>query len=324
MEPIWKDYEIDLGNDYMVEYRIKTGNQIIYNGKSYKAGGGRNIININGICADYIYTELPPLYDWATSGDTVSKVFTVERKRGDGVWVVVESVQFYNDHSYDFDKDVLTGQWLSDPIDETIDVRMPILLTHVSEDGDANGLYIYTKEGTIIEAEDIDNNGTMCIKPEQYENIAYVRDMLLPAHGAFNFHIENTCSRYALYYVNAYGGFDQLIMRGAYKEKDGLTRHTYRKHYDNSYMVNRGIVNYVNEISKSITLNTGWLTDEQSLKMHHLLNSTDVYLYDMEYLTMVPVIIKATTTEYKTFKNTGGQMVDYSIEVTIAKNIVRK
>lgn len=134
----------------------------------------------------------------------------------------------------------------------------------------------------------------------------------------------DTCARNALYYVNAYGGWDVLLMDGLDKEQDELTRHEATRVYDNTVMQNRGTVNYVNEVQKSWTLHTGYLTDEQSGRMHHLLNSVQVYLYDMEEGAFLPVVLTGTSTEYKTYRNQGRKLVSYEIQVRLAQDRIRR
>ena len=134
----------------------------------------------------------------------------------------------------------------------------------------------------------------------------------------------DTCARYALYYVNAYGGWDTLVMDGTDMEQDELTRHEATRVYDNNSIQNRGTVNHVNEIQKSWTLHTGYLTDEQSGRMHHLLNSVQVYLYDMESGTFVPVVLDGTTTEYRTYRNQGRRLVSYEVRARLAQTRMRR
>jgi hypothetical protein len=111
-----------------------------------------------------------------------------------------------------------------------------------------------------------------------------------------------------------------LLIEGAASEEDKLTRHTMTK----AGVYDREKSNYLNEIEKSITLHTSWLSDEQSLRMHHLLNSTDVYMHDLEKNSILPVILEGSSTPYKTFKGEGGKLVNYTIEVTIAQTRMRR
>ena len=73
-----------------------------------------------------------------------------------------------------------------------------------------------------------------------------------------------------------------------------------------------------------MTLHTSWLSDDESSRMHHLLNSTEVYLFNLEKQEMIPVVLKNTITEYKTYKGNGGKLVNYAIEVEFANERTRK
>ena len=131
------------------------------------------------------------------------------------------------------------------------------------------------------------------------------------------------CHRYALYYMNAYGGWDAFLIRGTVTERDSLTRRTIRSPYD-SGTSGRGTRNYANEIEKSWTLRTGWLTDGQSGRMHHLLNSTDVWMHDLDSDRLYPVVLTSTETEYRTYRTNGNRMTQYEVEVTLAQDRQRR
>ena len=124
------------------------------------------------------------------------------------------------------------------------------------------------------------------------------------------------CHRYILYYLNALGGYDSLLIEGNTLEKDSLTRHIAHK--------NKGKQNHATEIVKDFTFYTGWMTDEESARMHNLLNSTEVYLFDKATWLFTPVILTNTETEYKTYKGNGGQMVNYEITAEVAETRIRK
>ena len=113
-------------------------------------------------------------------------------------------------------------------------------------------------------------------------------------------------------------------MQGNSLEADTLKRYTKEMEYDNSDIQNRGIQNYVNEITKGFTLQTGWLLHDQGEMMHHLINSTDVYLYDIANEEMIPVTIPSTSCEYRTYKNQGNRLVNYTIQVQVAQNRIRR
>jgi hypothetical protein len=149
-------------------------------------------------------------------------------------------------------------------------------------------------------------------------------DVVAARIGSASFKVVNKCNRYALYYVNAFGGWDSLLIEGNHSETDSLVRHERVVEYDNTSSANRGRVNYVNEIQKRMTLHTSWLLGDEASRMHHLLNATEVYLYDLEKRQMMPVVLTNTTTEYKTYKGNGGQLVNYAIEVAFANDRIRR
>jgi hypothetical protein len=58
--------------------------------------------------------------------------------------------------------------------------------------------------------------------------------------------------------------------------------------------------------------------------MHHLINSPLVYLCHISSGDMIPVIMKTNTCEYKTFKNQGRRMVEYTMQVELSQNRIRR
>jgi hypothetical protein len=226
---------------------------------------------------------------------------------------------------------------LSFPINGHVDSRMPIVWTgyEVSE----VEATIYLRDGSsyqvIIPVEitaDFNDDfnadfalearaagsGTAVFFPSEWGDVVKVEI------NDSTFILEDTCAKYALYYVNAHGGWDSFLIEGNTLEADTLKRYTREVVYDNRDIINRGIHNYVNEITKGFTFHTGWLTGDQGERMHHLINSTNVYMYDIAGQQMIPVTIPTTSCEYKTFKNQGNQLVNYTIQVQIAQNRIRR
>lgn len=123
------------------------------------------------------------------------------------------------------------------------------------------------------------------------------------------------CGRYAILYQNAFGGYDSFLLEGAVSKSTNLTMHMYTKAYNNTTL-ERGDTNYANELTTTWTCNTGWLTDEQSLRLaEHLLSSPDIYLQDMEEDKLIPVLIATTSYKHKTYQNEGKKMVNYTINL---------
>lgn len=319
--PIWKDFYVNLGDAESAEFRIVADNTAIYIGKSYKKPGQtENQIRINDICADYIGKTMPNETEILVA-DKMPK-FRVQKK--DGNWTLVKTVEFYCDWSYNPSETGLFAR----PINGHITIDTPIMISNYTT-GNKINLYYQTKgqnpQSLSVEIETLSNvvanhfiSLPDILQPSVLEKLSWV------SIGTSKYTIVPQCHRYALYYTNANGGWDVFLIEGNHSETDNLTRHTREVEYDNRVVSNRGTMNYANEIAKSLTLHTSWLSDEESSRMHHLLNSTNVYLRDNVDGIMIPVVLTDTTTEYKTYKGNGGKLVNYSINVTIAQERIRR
>lgn len=150
---------------------------------------------------------------------------------------------------------------------------------------------------------------------------------MVVTYGAqrLEYEIVGTCWEYMLAYVNAFGAWDTLLVEGATKQTDEYTRTTFKQAYRTSASaMPRGTVVIQNDIEKKYTLVTGWLSDDQASRMHHLLGSTNVYLYDRVERRYIPVVLTNSSCEYKTYRNQGAHMVNYTIEATVAQNFTRR
>lgn len=343
--PIWKDYFVTLGAGDVIPFRIRVQDQsgdIIYNGKSHiKPGETNNSIRINDICADYLTNALPTISQAEFSALSFPLNFVVEaflKTAPDDVpgWNLAGQVQFINDWSYDDSYNPAT-MGMSFPVNSRIDSRQWLVFTAYNAssitatltftDGTTSQVIIPVE----ISADFSDDfntdfarsargagSGTAVFDLSAWNNVAKV------SIENKTWEVVTDCKEWVLYYVNAFGGWDSLLIEGLTSERDLLTRHTREMEYDNRQIQNRGRQNFVNEISKIYTLNTSWLSDDESARMHHLLNSTEVYLYNINSGDMIPVILNNTTTEYKTYKGNGGRLVNYTIEATIAQERIRR
>jgi hypothetical protein len=271
------------------------------------------------------------------------KRFGVQLKTPGHAWSPLEDVTFYNDWSYEYDYDPEVSG-LSCPITGHIDARQPILYsvfnkaqvtaTIVRKNGTSQSIVIpvtggggglsgdfnsdFSSDFLIGGGDGHDGYGTIVIRADSYANLDRV------IIGGKTYKVVTECAKYVLYYVNAFGGWDSLLIEGNTLEADSLKRFTREVVYDNRQIQNRGIHNYVNEVTKGFTFHSGWLLDDQGERMHHLINSTFVYLYDIANDEMIPVTIPTTSCEYRTYKNQGNRLVDYIIQVEVAQNRVRR
>lgn len=336
--PIWKDKIVDLDEHESVDFCIRvngTSTPIIYRGRAYRRPGETHVrVKVNDICADYLHNVLPTLSQAEFSELDFPLKFYIQRLV-DGSWVSAQIIEFLNDWSYDDSYDVAT-MGMAFPVNGRIDARQwltytahnasTIDATLTFADGTTSHVYIPVEITNDFNA-DFDNDfarsvraagsGTAVFNLSEWDNVVKV------TIGNRSWEVVNDCREWVLYYVNAYGGWDSLLIEANTAERDLLTRHTIRKEYDNSSSQNRGIRNYVNEIRKTYTLHTSWMSDDESSRMHHLLNSPEVYMYNIGTGEMFPVILDNTETEYKKYKN-GGRLVDYTIEATLAQDRIRR
>ena len=334
--PIWKDYYVNLGTAESVQFRILVGDDVIYTGKAFKRPGqANNQIRINDICADYLEHVFPALSQTTFTGSNQPLTFIVQTLSGT-TWSTKASVSFDNDWSYDYDYNpAIMGMCF--PVNGKVDIRQWLVFT--AYNASTITATIRLANGSSFDAiipveisddfnDDFNMDFSQSVRAAQTGtavfDISKWGDVQSVTIGNKTFKVVNTCCKYALYYVNAYGGWDSLLIEGNHSEVDNLTRHMRETEYDNRNVQNRGTHNYVNEIVKSLTLHTSWLSDDESSRMHHLLNSTNVYLGELNSGKMIPVVLTDTQTDYKTYKGNGGKLVNYSINVTIAQERVRR
>ena len=337
--PIWKDAVYTFGLVESIFYRITIADtgEVIYSGKSHmRPGASTNQIRINDVCADWLQNVLPTLSQAEFTELNLPITFYVFTSPDGITWTNRGGYQFINDWSYDYNYNPIT-MGMSFPINGHIDARMPIVWTglNVSEvtatirfkDGTTAQVIIAVEISDDFNSDFNDDfsqsvrtagSGTAVFLLDEWDNVAGI------TIGSSTYQVVTECAKYALYYVNAHGGWDCFLIEGNTLEADNLKRYTREMVYDNRDIQNRGIQNYVNEITKGFTFHTGWLLDDQGERMHHLINSTDVYLYDIANEEMIPVIIPTTSCEYRTYKNQGNRLVNYTIQVEIAQSRIRR
>lgn len=345
MQSIWKDYNVELSADG-VQYRIILGTDgpEIYRGVGVqRPTDDAPLIKINNICADYMAAHSLPAFG---NGELfvpqlLSEVFSVQEWDEDTEeWVAPTGslpVEFLFDWSYDRDWDGTFHR----PISSRLDGRQVLLLSVATEDNSvaakitfADGSFInrvITVRRTadfnadfnadFARSEDEPPYGVLCLNLAQY--IKEPVKVEIPALGVV-LEGPGRCQRYALAYVNAYGGWDNFLPAEYETMTDGYTRHTIKTDYDNHDSTGRGLKNYANEITRTIAFRTGSLTDAGAANMHYLLGSTCVYLRDMVEGRWYPVIVTDAQCIHKTFRNQGAKRVEYTFNVQIAQDYIRR
>lgn len=316
--PIWKGYTVSRQTeDGSLSYVIKCGGATIYTGKAYKRPGASDIsFNIGDVCAPFLSSnaEIATAATGFMAINEMQRTFVVEDLSG----TVLTTVDFSNDWSYKG----TTPSFASDPVQRTIDPRQ-LLLASMYE---ASSVIVQT-EGSSPQTQTLYDgdpaSGVACVDILSGATSVTVSVNSAGGTSAKTYDVVKPCARYALYYVNAFGGWDSLLTAGNDKRVDNYTRSTYKKVYSPADLSDRGTVNYRNDIERTISLVTDWLTDEESARMYHLFGSTNVLLHDLVDDIIQPVTITAKSWTEKTFRNNGAKLVNYQIDVTIAQDFVR-
>lgn len=338
--PIWKDYPVTLGTGDAYDYEIRLNDNsgdIIYTGRAYKRPGADSVIvRVNDICAAYLTERLPALNIPAGfTSFAVAQTFVV-RAYVSGSWTTKATIYFYNDWSYDHGFNPATMP-LSDPITGELDPNQHLVFSTLPassltavltfEDGTTSTIVIQ-----IARSADFNNdfNEDFALIDTAAHGGAAVIDLsaftglVSVTIGTMTYKVrQDECPRYALYYVNAYGGWDSLLIDGNDRRIDTYDRHTMEMDYDNADPAARGRDDYAIEVTPNLELHTGYLTDEQSARMHHLLGSTQVYLCDLPTGVVRPLVLTNTECEFKRFK-TGHTLNAYTITAQVAQQFVRR
>lgn len=302
--PIWRDdVHTSSANDF-VEYHISLGTDIIYAGKAYKYPEASNIEwTINDVCSNYIGTGIT-----FTNGiqriPNYCKTFSVVTNDQ-----TLTDTKFYNSWAYDD-----TDYWLSDPIDYRVDPRQWLPVSFLS----SNSRNI-TVGSTAYTASASDDGWTV---------MTNLNNLTLNCGGTFtvtpgigrprNYRVD--CGDFALYYANAYGGWDALLVKGTTKKTDNIEHLNYRKKSRDLSEFSK--VNYQNNITPTWSLNTGITINGQ--KMYHLLESTMVYLHNLNTNEIIPVVITNAQCEYLDYTNNGKKPYYYNITVEESNLKLRK
>lgn len=306
--PIWKDYIISVVAE-VVEFSVYYDNNEIYTGKAYRKPNAQSIeIKINDICADFLHRSFPE--NFPNNGELITPYFfnfDVATRTNDGIEATTE-IQFVYDWSFDYLSNTNTERLITAPILRKIPQGAPFIISSTAEFM-INGLPYQIELPNMLSAFTRAEGESISVDTRE-ESLVY--------------EVVGGCHRYMLYYLNAYGGWDFLLVEGKERQTDNYTRHTIEQTYNNDQSRNRGTRNYRNDIARKWVLHTLWIDDAGARNMHHLLGSTDVYLYDMQDEQLYPITIANTSCEYKSYRNNGNQLTRYDIEATLAQNLIRR
>ena len=310
--PIWRDYVIDLptpGQGY-INYYISYDGTVVYTGRAYSMGQTNLEIYYNHLCKSFLSNRIDFTSGFQTVTDWLGNFPISSPELGN-----IASVNFFEDYSYE-NRHMTNTMTLNNPIiNEVVDgsfVPFSFFVTGLS------GEISVMENGLPATSFTISDN-------EQHRYfITAEQGKTYEALGTRYKAISACDARYSLYYVNSYGGVDVLPFKGrSFKKTDNITRLNYSRSFRNNTLEFEN-VNYMNEIKPAWELNTSFMTDEQSKKMHELVESTIVYLYDAEEQTYTPVVMTDKKLEYKTYFNQGRKFYTYTVNVEESQSRERR
>ena len=333
--PIWKDYFVSLGSVASQYFRVRVSSTTIYQGKAIRAASsGTLYVRINDICADYMAQQVPPLMASSARGGFFPVSFTIQKSSNGSSWTTVETVSFNDDWSYQSGFDP-SSSGMSFPITGRIDLRQKLIQTRYSSAGvTATARYGSTTRSvslSVITSTDFSAfyNAVAAAGAGRLEfscpTYATYNSKTLTGVtiGATTYRVTNKCPDYCLYYKNPFGGYDSLLMEGKCRRNRSGVRDTFVADYDNS-RGQREDWTFQNEVTERHTLNTGFLSNEESERMPYLLDSPDVYLVDLRAASVfIPVTIATDNYAVRKYSNSDG-MVNYTFEVAVSQKEYRR
>ncbi len=324
--PIWRDTVTQInaspsGTDYTI--KDYADGKVIFAGKAYAMGGDEKVdVYTNRICKDALSSKIE--LDGSTTiyhQPNYKRTFEVK-------WGLRKSrTTFYNDWSYTQLHEDEYAQSLSVPLSDIVDPRQ-ILMTTVAKisSGSAGEVRVEFYDGRAWH-QVVNTIPSPCVTiaiPVSELRDGKIIDVMNDVdEGVRRYRIEKTCAQYCLYYLNAHGGFDHLLINGNALRTDTYTRTELTRDVDNNTLKHGREYTSVVATPKW-QFHTDTLTDAQWALTHHLLGSTQVYLHDLEADEITPVVITSSQTEFKTYRNQGNKKSSLTIEVEASVERMRK
>lgn len=101
------------------------------------------------------------------------------------------------------------------------------------------------------------------------------------------FNYTSGCGDYAIYYLNTLGGWDCLLVKANKSES--------KTDYD--YRTDDLDIRYLTEYTESFKVYSDYVINRENI--HHLLNSTKVYLHNLTTDEIIPVLVDTNSYDFK-------------------------
>jgi len=337
VQPIWKDLKYTYPGtpapdylDYILRRDSSTG-EIIFTGRAYKRPGETTLsFSVNSIVASFLRNEFP-FSIIPASRPASTLVDTADTEGAMSVWIAVKTPNstaygsyselglFQNDWSY------YGGKYYSGRTTESTWGSRSIFIKPDAGLTLPDLVYILDWRLPFVR--------TTCDQTLQkmINNVVWHGTEAASASGQFTqpdgefaiYRRGDTCFRYVLYFLSAFGGWSFTYLEAVTPEQN-YDRKTAKRVYDSSDLKARGIQNYINEVACRWKAKSPYLIDSQAAKMWHVTGTTSAYLFDMETGTWTPVNVENSSWDGRTYRNQGAKRVRYDITLTLAQDRLRR
>ena len=294
--PAWKDTNTVIGTNDIYNMVLKSGNQVLFREKMFKAPNESNlIVNFNRLVESFLAPREFPI------GNTSRPLFSFTASFGnqDYEYSVVDDWS-YNDEDFQvslsrpYQKELALGQYL-----------VYSLLNASTITVYANGYKVFSTTPSANEYYDISRRvnecGTWQIKQGS---------TLLQSWNVVD-------AKYVIYYYNKYAGWDSFVVKGPVVPSVTVARDTYTNPRRRSRI-------YQSNVVTNYKINTGILTDKESPVVSEIVASPEVVLHDLENNNLISVKVITDSVERKTFRNQGRQFATYQFDLESEITQVRR
>lgn len=314
--PTWKDVFVPIprtsDDESSITYSVSVMNnetseyEVVYRGNAVFTDKDPEI-NITEIVRDYVEDNIDISGEAGYTQKTdLTKVMLNTGEEGDNL---VASLYYYYDYSFDKDFKLTRNM----PILNYFDARQNIFLSFLNLSGETNIIRI-SAGGRLLRLR-FDTPGMFHHKLAHYDGNIIVNT----PDKSTTLTSKNTCAKYAIYYLNPLGGWDQLLIEGKVVKTIKLENKSYKRNFDNNTneFENK---HYLKNLTTSYKLTTGYLTDAQAKLMPNLIETTKAYLCDLDTNNYIPVLINNNSVDIKTYRNQGRKLFTYTIDVQESQN----
>ena len=316
MRSIWKDNYIETSSysDSIVYNISKNGGKIFTGMLNKNPETGKLNVYMNDVISNFLGStfSFQSSTNYAFVMEDYVSHFAVIQSNG----TPMANDFYYNDWSYtdyveDYPSSLVT---LTDNVFDVLDHRQFFMQSYLNKHTTNTATVSNGLVSAVIEpAQAV----TLVSKnPANGADLGKQCYITLTANGR-QYKVMNTGKDYCIYYKNAYGGYDWLVVDGISILSSSIKKNVYRQRNNNN-TIGFSKVNYQNDITDKIQFNTGFLSDAQSQKMQNLFTSTEVYVHNLKTGEIKTGIITDSTYTEKTYKNQGCKYFNHTFNIELS------